>query len=346
MGVVPDSKAPTKADFLQCPACAAYVVYDVLAVRKPVCRSGHLRRFLSVQVEAFVKGYFRTTICSTGANLQRLVGCLYHRWLPRVNHRRELLVLSDRGLVALDWLNEDRPGSQSRPWRSLLPALAVVGFRGLVVNGHGCGAMTLTGQRITYAASVSGFAEVLSKAPNRYRRECFLAAGVCLGGMLLSLHLCQRDPPAQLDAALAVSPPFEPAVAARTLSNRWGFNRLLNACITRGLVGRLRDSEEVVRVAKVIRADDVFRCFVRRALYSPCIRLPIRAIHFGNLRLEGPAVHGAPTGRLPCVGGHSLNPERTLLEDEVLTLAGRRGGTARRPHLKEANPQNNNELRE
>ncbi|XP_077486453.1 protein abhd-3.2-like [Amblyomma americanum] len=232
MGVVPHSKVSTKSESLQCPPCAAQVVYDVLAVRKPVCRSSRLRRFLSVQMEAFVEGYFRTTICSTGANLQRLVGCPYHRWLPRVNHRRELLVLSDRGLVALDWLNEDRPGSQSRPWRPLLPALAAVGFRGLVVNGHGCEGVPFTGHRITYTARAGDFPEGVSK----------------------------RGQHAKLDAALAVSPPFEPAVASRTLSNPWGFNRLLNACITRGLVGRLRDSEEVVRVAKVIRADDVFRC--------------------------------------------------------------------------------------
>ncbi|XP_077486454.1 protein ABHD1-like [Amblyomma americanum] len=261
MGVASQLKAPTKAVLLLCPACTAHVVCDVLAVRNPVCRSGRLRRFLSVQMEVFVKGYFRTTIGSSGANLQGLVGCLYHRWLPRVKYRRELLVLSDRGLVALDWLNEDRPGSQRWPWHPLLPALAAVGFPGLVVNGCCCGGVPLTANRITYAPSVSDFAEVVSKAPKRYRREGLLAAGVSLGGLLLSFHLCQRGPPAQLDAALAVSPPFEPAVAARTLSNPWGFNRLLNACITRGLVGSLRDSEEVVIVAKVIRADDVFRCW-------------------------------------------------------------------------------------
>ncbi|KAK8786581.1 hypothetical protein V5799_023634, partial [Amblyomma americanum] len=172
MGVVLHSKAPTKRESLQCPACSTYVFDDVLALRKPVYSRARLRAFLSVQMEALVKGYFRTTIGSTGANLQRLVGCLYHRWLPRLNHRRQLLVLSDRGLVALDWLNEERPrpvmllasggytDSQSRPWRPLLPALAAVGFRGLVVNGCCCGGVPLPGHRITYAASVSDFAVV------------------------------------------------------------------------------------------------------------------------------------------------------------------------------------------
>ncbi|XP_077486457.1 phospholipase ABHD3-like [Amblyomma americanum] len=288
MGVVAHSKVSTKSESLQCPPCAAQVVYDVLAVRKPVCRNSRLRRFLSVQMEAFVKGYFRTTICSTGANLQRLVGCLYHRWLLRVNNRRELLVLSDQGLVPLDWLNEDRPGSQSRPWRSLLPALAAVGFPGLVVNGCCCGGVPLTVHRITYAASVSDFPEGVSKVRKPYPCECLLAAVVSLGGLLLSLHLCQRGPHVQLDTALAVSPPLEPAVAARTLSNPWGFNRLLNACITRGLVGRLRDSEEVVLVANENRRSNGQLYMVQRPLVF----------------LESP--------------DDTLDPERTLPEDEVL----------------------------
>ncbi|KAK8786583.1 hypothetical protein V5799_023638 [Amblyomma americanum] len=264
MGVVPHLKAPIKGESLQCPARSVYVVYDVLPMRmlRLVSRSSRLRRFLSIQMEAFVNGYFRTPGWCTGANLQRIVGCLYHRLLPRVNYRRHLLVLSDLGLVTLDWLNEKRPGSQSRPWRSLLPVLAAVGFPCLVVNRRGCGSVPLTGHRITYAASVSDFAEVASKVRKRYPLECLLHdAGVSLGGLLLSLRLCQRGPHAQLDAAVSVSPPFESAVPARTLLNHWGCNLLPNACITRGLVGRLRGNGEVVRVAKVIRADDVFRCW-------------------------------------------------------------------------------------
>ncbi|XP_077486456.1 protein abhd-3.2-like [Amblyomma americanum] len=211
MGVVSYFRAPSKGQFLLCTPCAAQVFYHVLTVRKLVCRS-------------FVKGYFRNPVWCTDSNLQRLVGSLYHRWLPRVNYCRDLLVLSDRGLVALDWLNEDRPGSQNRQWHPLLPALAAVGFPCLVVNRRGCGVVPLAGHRLTYAAIVSDFAEVMSKVRKPYRRECPLAAGVFLGGPLLSLHLCQRGPEAQLDAALAVSPPFEPAVAARTLSYPWGCN--------------------------------------------------------------------------------------------------------------------------
>ncbi|XP_077486461.1 protein ABHD1-like [Amblyomma americanum] len=273
-------------------------------------------------MEAFVNGYFRTPVWCTGASLQCLVGCLYHRWLPRVNYRRELSVLSDRGLVALDWLNEDRPGSQRRPWRPLLPAVAALGFPGLVVNRGGYGAMPLTGHRITYTASVRDFAELVSKVRKPYQLDCLLAAGVSLGGLLPSLHLCQRGPHAQLDAALAVSPPFDLAVATRTLSNAWGFNRPLNACITRGLVGRLRDSEEVVCVAKVIRADDVFRCWTL-ASFDPHSAAPAFGFQSAQVFYENCSSKGwRCTVQRPLVflgsANDSLNLERTLPEDEVL----------------------------
>ncbi|KAK8773261.1 hypothetical protein V5799_012203 [Amblyomma americanum] len=203
MGVVPHANAATKAGLLLCLACSAYVVYYVLVVvRKPrvVCRTGHVRRFLCVQMEGFVKGYFRTPVWCIGADLQRLVGCLYH---------------------------------------------------------------------------------VVKKVRQRYPRKCLLGVGMSLGGLLLCRYLCQRGPRAQLDAALAVSPPFQPVVAARALANPWGFNRLLNACITRGLVGRLRDNEDVVRASGKL-------CMVQRPLVF--------------LVSED----------------DSLNPETALPEDEVL----------------------------
>ncbi|KAK8786585.1 hypothetical protein V5799_023640 [Amblyomma americanum] len=252
MGVVLGSKVPTQDVLQLCPRCAAYVLYDVLAVRKPVRRSGRLSRFLGVQTEGFVMGYFSTPVWCTGANLQRLVGCLWHRWLPRLNCCRKLLVLSDRGLVALDWLNQERLGAvmllasggytdhQCRPWCTLLSALAAVGFPGLVANGRGWGGVPLTTNRISYAASVSDFAEVVSNARKRYQRECLLAAGMSMGGLLLFLYMYQRG---------------------HNLSNPWGFNVLSNACIPRGLVGSLRDNEEMVRVVKVTRPDDLIRCW-------------------------------------------------------------------------------------
>ncbi|XP_077510671.1 protein ABHD1-like [Amblyomma americanum] len=338
MGVVPHANAATKAGLLLCLACSAYVVYYVLVVvRKPrvVCRTGHVRRFLCVQMEGFVKGYFRTPVWCIGADLQRLVGCLYHWWLPRVNYRRELLVLSDRGLVALDWLNEEARGpvvlvlvaggytdSQSRPWRSLLPALAALDFPCVVVNGRGCGGEPLTTHRITNAASVRDFAEVVKKVRQRYPRTCLLGVGMSLGGLLLCRYLCQRGPRAQLDAALAVSPPFQPVVAARALANPWGFNRLLNACITRGLVGRLRDNEDVVRASRAIRADHLFRCWTLASFYrryaAPSFRFQSLPDFYENCSLKGKLCMVQRPLVFLVSEDDSLNPETALPEDEVL----------------------------
>lgn len=179
MAIIPRMKLSTKGELLVCVSCAVYVVYYILVVvRKPrlVCRAGRLRRFLSSGMDDFIRNYYWAPIWCFGANMQCLVGFLYNSWLPRLSYRRELLVLSDRGLVALDWVNEDQPGpvvilagggftdSQSRPWRALLPALTALGNPCVMVNGRGCGGVPLTTHRITYAASVSDFAEKVVEA--------------------------------------------------------------------------------------------------------------------------------------------------------------------------------------
>ncbi|XP_037501285.1 phospholipase ABHD3-like [Rhipicephalus sanguineus] len=268
-------KLSTQGELLVCVSCAVYVVYYILVVvRKPrlVCRAGRLRRFLSGGMDEFIRNYYWAPIWCFGANMQCLVGFLYNSWLPRLSYRRELLELSDRGLVALDWVNEDQTGpvvilagggftdSQSRPWRALLPALTALGNPCVVVNGRGCGGVPLTTNRITYAASVSDFAEVVAEVRKRYPTECVLGVGVSLGGLQLALYLCQWGPRAQLDAAVAVSAPFQLGLASRNLG-RWGTNMLLNVWMTRRFVRCLRDNEEVVRTAKVVEADKVFSCW-------------------------------------------------------------------------------------
>ncbi|KAL3195648.1 hypothetical protein MRX96_001780 [Rhipicephalus microplus] len=240
MAIVPRMKLSTRAELAVCVSCAVYVVYYILVVvRKPrlVCRAGRLRRFLSANMDEFIKSYYWAPIWCFGGNLQFLFGCLYNSWLPRLSYRRELFVLSDRGLVALDWVNEEQPGpvvilagggfsdSQSRPWRALLPALATLGCPCVVVNGRGCG-VPLTTHRITYVASVSDIAEVADEVHRRYPQECVVGVGVSLGGLQMALYLSQWGPRAQLDAVVAVSAPFQLGLASRNLG-RWGTNMLL-----------------------------------------------------------------------------------------------------------------------
>ncbi|XP_077486458.1 uncharacterized protein LOC144097682 [Amblyomma americanum] len=244
--VVAHLKAPTRGVSLEWKACRAYVFYNVLALRKSVCRSGRLRGFLSVHTEDFVKGYFHTPVWSPGANLQRLVGCFYHRWLLRVNYRRELLVLSDRA-----WWHSTGSTRTDRAASA----------------GHGAVCFP---RSLLSASPRQRVCRSVSQERKRYPRKCPLAAGVSLGGLLLSHQLCQRSPHTQPDVPLVVLRAFEPAEAARTVSNSWCCSLLSNVCSTRGLVGRLRDSEEVVRVARVIRANDVFRCWTPPSFDPHC----------------------------------------------------------------------------
>lgn len=336
MAILPRMTVSTKGELLVCVSCAVYVVYYILVVvRTPrlVCRTGRLRRFMQSSMDDFLRRYFRAPIWCIGANLQCLVGCLYNWWLPRLSYRRELFVLSDRGLVALDWVNEDQPGpvvllagggftdSQSRPWRALVPALTALGFPCVVVNGRGCGGVPLTTHRITYAASVSDFAEVVAEVRKRYPEECLLGVGVSLGGLQLALYLCQWGPRAQLDAAVAVSPPFQMGLASRN-QRKWGTNMLLNIWITRRFVGCLRENQEVVRSANVIRADNVFNCWTL-ASFNKHYAAPV----FGFASVEDFYENCSLKGRLCMVqrplvflvsADDALNPGRAYLEDEIV----------------------------
>ncbi|XP_050037189.1 protein ABHD1-like isoform X1 [Dermacentor andersoni] len=337
MAIIPRMRVSTKGELLVCVSCAVYVVYYILVVvRTPrlVCRTGRLRRFMHSSMGDFFKHYFCTPIWCIGANLQCLVGCLYNWWLPRLSYRRELFVLSDRGLVALDWVNEDQPGpvvllagggfmdSQSRPWRALIPALTALGFPCVVVNGRGCGGVPLTTHRITYAISVNDFAEVVAEVRKRYPAECLLGVGVSFGGLQLALYLCQWGPRAQLDAAVAVSPPFQMGLASRNL-RKWGTSMLLHMWITRRFVGCLRDNQEVVRSTNIVHADSVFSCWTL-ASFNKHYAAPV----FGFASLEDFYDSCSLKGRLGTVqrplvflvsADDTLNPGRAYLEDEILS---------------------------
>ncbi|XP_037274655.2 phospholipase ABHD3 [Rhipicephalus microplus] len=334
MAIIPRMKLSTRAELAVCVSCAVYVVYYILVVvRKPrlVCRAGRLRRFLSANMDEFIKSYYWAPIWCFGANLQFLFGCLYNSWLPRLSYRRELFVLSDRGLVALDWVNEEQPGpvvilagggftdSQSRPWRALLPALATLGCPCVVVNGRGCG-VPLTTHRVTYVASVSDIAEVADEVHRRYPQECVVGVGVSLGGLQMALYLSQWGPRAQLDAVVAVSAPFQLGLASRNLG-RWSTNMLLNVWMTRRLVRLLRHNEEMVYGTREFDADKVLRCWTLSS-FNKRYAAPVYGFSFVEDFYENCSLKGQlDMVKRPLVflvaSDDTLNPRGAFPEEEI-----------------------------
>lgn len=92
---------------------------------------------------------------------------------PEVPYRRQLKYLSDGGLVALDWLNEDcQPpvvlcltgltgDSQAFYLKTLLPMLSGMKCPCVVLNNRGQGGLPLLNHRMAYVLGIDDVTEVV-----------------------------------------------------------------------------------------------------------------------------------------------------------------------------------------
>lgn len=91
--------------------------------------------------------------------------------LPELPYRRQLLHLSDGGLVALDWLNEQQEppvvlfltglssGSQAYYFKNAVPLIAKMNCPCVVLNNRGQGGLPLTNHKLVSALSTDDVAE-------------------------------------------------------------------------------------------------------------------------------------------------------------------------------------------
>lgn len=271
-----EERTPTttsKLDILLYTTCAIYVLYYVLALdRRPrlVCRLGRMQRFMNSGLGTFLNAFYRTPIWCVGANFQSVVSFLFQSWQPELSYRREYLLLSDGGRLALDWLNEDEeslpvllvlPGlcgdSQAYYLRSFIPLVEKLRCPCVVMNGRGRGGLPLNTHRITHMASVGDLTEVVDEVRRRYPNRALLAVGYSLGGLLISLYLIKFGGEARIDAALAISTPFHLATAKRNLEQWWNSNFGLLIYMASNLVEHLKDNEDVLRFCEEVNADAV-----------------------------------------------------------------------------------------
>ncbi|KAH6939059.1 hypothetical protein HPB50_015701 [Hyalomma asiaticum] len=270
----PEEKTmPSKLEILLCTSCALYVFYYFLAIdRRPrlVCRLGRFQRFMNSKLGGYLNAFYRTPIWCVGANFQSLVSFLFQSWQPELSYRREYLLLSDGGRLALDWLNEEvealpvllvLPGlcgdSQAYYLRSFIPLVEKLRCPCVVMNGRGRGGLPLSTHRITHMASVGDLTEVVDEVRRRYPGRALLAVGYSLGGLLISLYLIKYGSEARIDAALAISTPFHLATAKRNLEQWWNSNYGVLIYMACNLVEHLKDNEDVLRFCEEVNADAV-----------------------------------------------------------------------------------------
>ncbi|KAG6454742.1 phospholipase ABHD3 [Manduca sexta] len=238
-----------------------YITYYIVeVVKKPilVCGKAEFREFLQNNVPLLGECYWPTPWC-VESRLQTVIGSILRSWLsPTALYRREVLVLSDGGQVALDWIEPEvaepravllvLPGLtgsvHSDYVRCIATAAQKLKTRCVVFNNRGLGGLPLTTPRLYCAVSHDDLAEVARAVRARCGDAPLLAAGVSLGGLILGHYLAAQGERALVHAALVVSSPLD-VIKGTDYMNRLPFNALLSYLLARDMRNTIRSHAPV-----------------------------------------------------------------------------------------------------
>jgi predicted alpha/beta-fold hydrolase len=186
--------------------------------------------------------------------------------------RRETLELEDGDFLHLDWLAtapvpEDSPillclhglegSSQSNYAIDLLTQAEKAGWKALVMHFRGCSGVSNRLPRSYHAGETGDLAAVLRHISQVHPGAGKLyAAGYSLGGNLLLKHLGESGSDSPIDAAVAVSVPFDLHGAALSIDK--GFARVYQYALMRRMKKRVYDKREqlkdLIDIEKALRS--------------------------------------------------------------------------------------------
>jgi hypothetical protein len=186
---------------------------------------------------------FRPAWWLRGPNAQTLWAGLVRRRLLPVT-RRERLELPDGDFVDLDWLTggtgpvvimlHGLEGSLHSPYAGgMLAAIGRQGWRGVMMHFRGCSGEPNRQARSYHSGETGDLRHLVRLLKSREPRTTLAAVGFSLGGNALLKYLGEEGTNAGLDAAVAVSVPFDLAGCAERLQH--GFSRLYQWHLLRGL---------------------------------------------------------------------------------------------------------------
>lgn len=141
---------------------------------------------------------------------------------PRPRLFRERVELADGDFIDLDWVNyesRDRPmvliihgleGSTQSPYAlGILKALEHHGWRGVVMNLRGCSGEDNRLPRAYHSGDTVDLHQVMQHLKNRHANTPLAVVGYSIGGNMLLKWLGQQEDMELVDAAIAVSVPFD-----------------------------------------------------------------------------------------------------------------------------------------
>ncbi len=193
-----------------------------------------------------VRSDFRPAWWLPGPHLQTLMPNLLRR-SPRRGLRRERLELGDGDFLDLDWAGPPSgplvlvlhglEGSIRSPYAAgIVNTLAAAGYRVVLMHFRGCSGEPNRLPRSYHSGETGDLDTVVRELKRRHPERMFFALGYSLGGNALLKWLGEKGADAPVDAAIAVSVPFDLSQAGHRLKR--GFSRVYQW----HLLGRLRRS--------------------------------------------------------------------------------------------------------
>ena len=199
---------------------------------------------MKIEMAGMDKKNFQAPYWLLNPHLQTLWGALM-RSRPRVNLRAERLELSDGDFLDLVWVGQTKNtpiviilhglngGVDSGYAMGMLDTLEKQGMRGLLMHFRGCSGEANRLARAYHSGETGDVAQVVSMLQEREPDTPLYAVGYSLGGNVLLKWLGETGNNNPLQAAVAVSVPFELNKAADRLNT--GFSRLYQWWLVSGL---------------------------------------------------------------------------------------------------------------
>ncbi|KJE96791.1 hypothetical protein CAOG_09032 [Capsaspora owczarzaki ATCC 30864] len=176
---------------------------------------------------------FLPTWWALNGHAQTVFGVIL-RTNPDVAYERELVGMSDGGQVALDWhdipdMEESTPlvvvlhgltgGSNENYVKHIVLEAERNKWRTVVFNNRGCGNSVAITPRGFSATFTDDIAEVVQHVHAKHPKAPLFAVGVSLGSMILIKYLAERGTSTALQAAVAVSNPWDIIGSTKSLES-------------------------------------------------------------------------------------------------------------------------------
>ncbi len=170
------------------------------------------------------------------------------RYIAKPEYRRERVELSDGDFIDIDWCGNDKDdpplailfhglegSSDSQYIRGLVRVLSARGWRCAAINFRGCSGELNRLPRSYHSGATDDLDEIIHLLVRRYPDSVLQAIGFSLGGNVLLKWCSESGLNCPLNAAVAVSVPYQLAVASNKLDNGQVFSRLYRWRLLRSL---------------------------------------------------------------------------------------------------------------